>query len=179
MVADQRRACSHLRFVVMGVSGAGKTTLGRALAERLGMAFVDGDDLHPAENIAKMQHGEALDDADRAPWLRAVADAIGRYRERGEGLVIACSALKRRYRDRLRAADERLKFVHLSATRDVLSARLRSRSGHFMAADMLDSQLATLEPPGTDEDVLTLDASLPVATLVDSALNTLRARTMP
>src|SRR5262249_41593163 len=155
---------SH-RLVVMGVSGAGKTTLAEALALRLGFAFLDADDLHPPENVAKMRRGEALDDNDRAPWLGAVAQAIAGFKARDQGAVLACSALKRRYRDRLREADPDLGFVYLAAPRDVLVSRLAARRGHFMPKALLDSQLATLEQPGADENAVTLDASLPVETL--------------
>jgi carbohydrate kinase (thermoresistant glucokinase family) len=168
-----------LRLVVMGVSGAGKTTLASALADRLDIAFLDADDLHPPANIAKMRRGEALNDDDRAPWLAVLADELGRFRERDEGVVLACSALKRRYRDRLREGDEDLVILCLSATYDVLKSRLTSRPGHFMPAALLDSQLAALEPPDGDEGALTLDAALPVSALVEivvAALPSLQLR---
>lgn len=150
----------------MGVAGSGKTTLGAALAAQFGAPFVDADDLHPAANVAKMARGEALGDADRAPWLERVAEALA-----GGPVVVACSALKRAYRDRLRRAGG-VRFLHLDAPREVLAARLAGRRGHFMPASLLDSQLATLEVPGPDEAV-TLDASLPPEALLRSALEAL------
>lgn len=153
-----------LRLVVMGVSGCGKTTLGKALAARLGAGFVDADDLHPPANRAKMARGEALTDGDRAPWLDLVAGVL---RNRAP-VVVACSALRRAYRDRLREAGE-VRFLHLAAPREVIAARLAARQGHFMPASLLDSQYATLEPPGPDEAV-TLDARLPPDVLLEQAL---------
>ncbi len=155
-----------VRLVVMGASGVGKTTLGKALAEKIGCAFVDADDLHPPANVAKMRRGEALDDADRAPWLDAVAGEIARCAGEGRCVVIACSALKRAYRDRLRRADAALVFIYMEATRAVLEDRLARRTTHFMPASLVASQLATLEPPGADERVIRVDATLPVAELV-------------
>jgi carbohydrate kinase (thermoresistant glucokinase family) len=155
-----------LRLVVMGVSGCGKTTLGAALAARLGVAFVDADDLHPPANRAKMAAGVALTDADRWPWLDLVAEAL----HNRAPVVVACSALRRAYRDRLRAAGgEGVRFLHLAAPREVIAARLAARRGHFAAASLLDSQYATLEPPGPGE-ALTLDARLPPDALLAEAL---------
>lgn len=145
----------------MGVSGSGKTTVGAALAHDLGLELVDGDALHPAANVAKMAAGIPLDDADRAPWL----DAIGAVLAAGP-VVVACSALKRVYRDRLRAAAPTLQLVFLDGERDVLASRMAARPDHFMPASLLDSQLATLEPPAPDEHALTVDIDEPVATIV-------------
>ena len=141
----------------MGVSASGKSALGQALAERLGWPFEEGDTLHPAANIAKMKAGQPLDDADRAPWLDAVAAWIsGRQVEGGTG-VISCSALKRAYRDRLRqAGGPTLRFVLPDVPPDVLRRRIAARTGHFMPPSLLDSQLATLERPGPDENALVL-----------------------
>jgi carbohydrate kinase (thermoresistant glucokinase family) len=147
--------------VVMGVSGSGKTTVGAALADALGLRFVDGDALHPEANVAKMAAGIPLDDADRAPWL----DAIGAVLAAGP-VVVACSALKRVYRDRLRAAAPPLQLVFLDGDRAVLAARMAARPGHFMPTSLLDSQLATLERPDADEHALTADIDEPVATIV-------------
>ena len=163
----------------MGVSGVGKTTLGRTLADRLGVPFLDADDLHPAANIAKMRRGEPLDDNDRAPWLAALAAELRRFREQDKGAVLACSALKRRYRDQLREGDADVVFLYLRTTYDVLKARLDSRPGHFMPATLLDSQFAALEPLDTDEAALTLDAMLPVQTLVETVLAALTPLTPP
>ena len=133
--------------VVMGVAGSGKSTVGAALADRLGWDFVDADDHHPAANVDKMRRGEPLDDEDRVPWLDALRAVIDDHARRGAALVLACSALRRSYRDRLGVDGDRVRLVHLDVGRHELERRLRERTGHFMAVDMLDSQLATLEPP--------------------------------
>jgi gluconokinase len=135
------------RIVVSGPSAVGKSTVGRALAERLGFDFVDGDDLHPAANVAKMAAGIPLSDDDRWPWL----DAIAAEMARSERIVVACSALKRAYRDRIRSGASGVAFVQLVADRDTLLARASSREGHFMPAELVDSQLETLEPLQPDE----------------------------
>ena len=147
--------------VVMGVSGSGKTTVGAALADALGLRFVDGDALHPAANVAKMAAGIPLDDADRAPWL----DAVGAVLAAGP-VVVACSALKRVYRDRLRAAAPDLDLVFLDGSRELLASRMAARPGHFMPASLLDSQLATLEPPTADEHPVTVDVAPAVSEIV-------------
>lgn len=135
----------------MGVSGCGKTSVGQALAARLGIGFVDADDLHPPGNVAKMRAGLWLTDADRSPWLDRVAD---RLRHDGP-VVVACSALRRMYRDRIRAgAGGPVIFVHLDGEREVIAARMTARQGHFMPPSLLDSQFATLEPPGRDEALI-------------------------
>ncbi len=153
-----------LRLVAMGVSGCGKTTLGAALAGALGAAFVDADDLHPPANRAQMAAGVPLADADRWPWLDLVAAAL---RDRAP-VVVACSALRHSHRDRLRQAGG-VRFLYLAAPREVIAARLAARQGHFMPATLLDSQCATLEPPGPDE-ALALDARLPPDALLAEAL---------
>jgi gluconokinase len=155
-----------LVVIVMGVAGSGKTTVGAALAAARGWRFVDADDVHAPESVAKMARGEPLTDADRAPWLarlRAiVAEAVGRQ----QPLVLACSALKARYRATLIDGDgAQVRIVHLAASPELLRHRLETRAGHYMKPTLLDSQLAALEAPS---DALTLDASLPVATLVRS-----------
>jgi len=146
---------------VMGVSGSGKTTVGAALADALGLRFVDGDALHPVANVAKMAAGIPLDDADREPWLDAIGSVLA-----DRPVVVACSALKRAYRDRLRAAAPRLELVFLDGDRELLAARMAARPGHFMPTSLLDSQLATLEPPTVDEHPLTVDIATPVADIV-------------
>ena len=151
--------------VVMGVSGSGKTTVGAALADALGLPFVDGDALHPAANVAKMAAGIPLDDADRAPWL----DAVGAVLAAGP-VVVACSALRRVYRDRLRAAAPGLLLVFLDGSREVLAQRMAGRPGHFMPASLLDSQLATLERPDPDEHPVTVDIAAPVPDIVASLM---------
>lgn len=142
----------------MGPSGCGKSTLARALARRLDWQFVEGDDLHPPANLAKMSAGIALDDADREPFLRAVGAALAAGR--AGGVVASCSALKRKYRDLLRSvAGEDLLFVLPTVRRDVLARRLAGRRSHFMPASLLDSQLAVLEPPQPDERAVVLAQS--------------------
>jgi gluconokinase len=138
-------------LVLMGVTGSGKSTVGRAVAEELGVEFVDGDDFHSTENIARMSAGIALTDEDRAEWLDALAEKIRDARAAGVGIVVACSALKRRYRDILRAGTPDLKFALLNGSRTLIAERLAKRSGHFMSASLLDSQMATLEEPASDE----------------------------
>jgi carbohydrate kinase (thermoresistant glucokinase family) len=141
-------------IVIMGVSGAGKTTVGCLLAERLGFAFLEGDRFHPQANVAKMQRGEPLDDADRWPWLDRLAAELRRARNEGHGLVLTCSALKRTYRERLRAGAPELRFVWLDGDRSVIRARLGIRKGHFMPPALLESQFTALEEPGPEESVL-------------------------
>ncbi len=146
--------------IVMGISGAGKTTVGRALAEAKGWAFVEGDDLHPQANIDKMRRGEPLDDGDRAPWLERLRTLIvDRLAQRVDS-VIACSALKQAYRDRLRADPDQVRFVYLHGAEDLIRQRLRARPGHFMPAELFDSQRQTLQPP---EGAIEVDAAWPVA----------------
>ena len=150
----------------MGVSAVGKSTVGAALAERLGIPFLDADDLHDAAAVASMSAGIALTDADRMPWLGRVGEALA---AQPGGAVIACSALARRYRDAIRAAAPDAVFVHLDAPTDVLAIRAGAREGHFMPASLLASQLATLEPLAATEAGFAVDASLPVDDLVTAA----------
>ncbi|HWJ82945.1 MAG TPA: gluconokinase [Nocardioides sp.] len=154
-------------LVVMGVSGSGKSTVGAALAQRLGVPFADADDFHPPANIAKMTAGVALDDADRLPWLDAIGTWLADH-DAGGG-VISCSALKVAYRSVLRDHAPRVGFVHLAGTREVIARRQASRPGHFMPASLLDSQFATLEPLGPEERGVVLDVDQPVDTLVEQA----------
>ncbi|MBB6376031.1 gluconokinase [Pseudonocardia eucalypti] len=154
--------------VVMGVSGAGKTTVGRLLAERLDVPYAEADDFHPPANIAKMSAGIPLTDEDRWPWLDALAGWIAGHA--GTGGVVTCSALKRVYRDRLRAAGGNVWFLHLRVDRQVLAGRVAHRPGHFMPAALLDSQLADLQPLEPDEPGLTVDASATPEAVVDAAL---------
>lgn len=159
-----------LRVVVMGVSGCGKSSVGEALGRLLDVPYFDGDDLHPAENVAKMAAGMPLTDDDRWPWLDRVAAALA---ERAS-VIVGCSALKRAYRDRIRAgAGGPVRFVHLAGSRAVIEDRMAGRTGHFMPAALLDSQFATLEPPGPDE-ALTLDVAAPVEALAAEAADWLR-----
>lgn len=137
--------------VVMGVSGVGKTSVAAELVRRTGWAFVEGDDLHPEANRAKMAAGHPLDDDDRWPWLRRIAAWIGERETAGTGAVLTCSALKRSYRDLLRDGHPSVRFVHLLAPEPLISERLTARRGHYMPASLLGSQLATLEPLQDDE----------------------------
>lgn len=161
-----------VRVVVMGVSGSGKSTVGRLVADALGARFVDGDDLHPASNVAKMSAGIPLDDDDRAPWLRAVGRALA---EGGPtGTVVACSALKRSYRDLIRTEAPGTVFAELDGTRELLATRL-DRPGHFMPASLLDSQLAILEPLHADEAGLRLDIAAPPTELAAAIVDRTRS----
>jgi carbohydrate kinase (thermoresistant glucokinase family) len=162
-------------LVLMGVSGSGKSTVGVELAQRLGWPFKEGDDLHPAANVAKMHAGESLTDADRKPWLAAVAAWIDGWIGEGACGVITCSALKRRYRDYLTDGRPSIAFVFLHAREAVLARRLAKRQGHFMPASLLASQLATLEPPAPDEPAITVDNDAPVASQVDAVIKAITA----
>jgi carbohydrate kinase (thermoresistant glucokinase family) len=148
-----------LRIVVMGVSGCGKSTVGTALAVRLGLPFIEGDALHDPASVAKMAAGAPLDDADRWPWLDRIGAALAAP---ADGAVAACSALRRAYRDRLRAIVPGLAFLHLTGDRATIAARMATRPGHFMPPALIDSQFATLEPPEDEPDVLILPVTLPV-----------------
>lgn len=150
-------------IVVMGVSGAGKSTIGEALAERLGVPFIDADNLHPRANVEKMRGGTPLVDADRWPWLEIVADAMRNTADTNGRVVCACSALRRAYRDCLRRrAGEPIAFVLLHGDRSVIAERQADRPGHFMPPELLDSQFATLEPFEPDEHGIVLDVALPI-----------------
>jgi len=142
-------------LVVMGVSGTGKSTVARSLADALGWPMEEGDDLHPEANVDKMEQGIPLTDDDRWPWLDRVGEWIDAQGRKGEPGIVTCSALKRAYRDRLRRPN--VTFVHLAGTRETIGRRMAARSGHFMPLSLLESQLDTLEPPGPDEQVITVD----------------------
>ncbi|GHB16473.1 gluconokinase [Salinicola rhizosphaerae] len=166
------------RVVVMGVSSCGKTEVGQRLATALGGRFLDGDDYHAPESVAKMSRGEPLTDDDRAGWLAKLAELIGAARAQGETLVIGCSALKRRYRDTLRRGDDGLTFVHLAGSRELLLQRIQSRQAHFFKGEaMLDSQLETLEAPGEDEAV-TVDIAGTMDQVVNEAVLKLEKRAL-
>ncbi len=161
-------------IVVMGVSGSGKTTVGRLLAERLGVPFADADDLHSAAQVAKMAAGHPLTDDDRWPWLALVGAALSNAE--GTGLVMACSALKRAYRDAILRAEPRTRFLDLEGSRALLESRVGHRVGHFMPASLLDSQLATLEPLARDEPgvAIDLDSHVTPDDLVGAAIRELQ-----
>ncbi|MHC1478731.1 gluconokinase [Frateuria aurantia] len=159
-------------WVVMGVSGSGKSTIGQALAEALQLPFCEGDSLHPAANIAKMSAGHPLTDEDRWPWLDLIADWIRTQLQSGHGGVVSCSALRRCYRDRLRQAGQ-VRFVYLDISREVLQQRLQGRH-HFMPAALLDSQLQTLEPPSADEAPVVVEGDLDLPTTLQLALRQIR-----
>jgi gluconokinase len=166
---------SGLLVIVMGVSGCGKTSVGERLADVLNCRFIEGDSLHPPANIEKMSAGIPLGDDDRWPWLDIVGSLIGDSVARGERVIVSCSALKKIYRDRLRAAaGGRLAFVFLEGSRAVFDKRMRARAGHFMPASLLDSQFATLEPPTGEPDVVTVDVDLTIDAIVAKALTGLQ-----
>lgn len=162
-------------LVVMGVSGCGKSTFARMLSERLGCPLVEGDDLHPATNIAKMASGTPLTDVDRQPWLEQIGQQVAQWIGARQQGVVTCSSLKHAYRTTISGRHEQVCFVYLKGSRDGVGARLRERTDHFMPASMLDSQFATLEEPRDDEVVLELDASATCEDLLDAACAALRA----
>ena len=160
-------------LIVMGVSGSGKSAVGEALAGRLRWTYQDGDRFHPQANVDKMSAGQPLTDADRKPWLHAIATAIDDGCASGERLVIACSALKRAYRDILVHGRDDVRIVYLDGSRDLIAARLAQRKDHFMPAGLLDSQFAALEPPASDENVVSVSIDAPVATIVSDIVDKL------
>lgn len=156
---------ADLRIVIMGVSGCGKSSVGEGLAERLGIPYRDGDDLHPPANVEKMRAGIPLTDADRWPWLDRVAATL----REGAPVIVGCSALRRAYRDRLRAgAGGPLRLIHLTGDRDLIAGRMSGRTGHYMPPSLLDSQFAALEPPGPAE-ALTIDIDQPLSAIISAA----------
>ena len=164
--------------VVMGVAGCGKSALGRSLAETLGWQFIEADAHHPATNVDKMRCGVPLGDEDRAGWLAMLATELAAAAARGQTTVLACSALKARYRDQFRAAAPGLRFAFLGLSREVAAQRVANRPGHYMPASLVDSQFADLEPPTGEPGVLTLDAVQPVDVLVKQTLEWL-SRPLP
>jgi gluconokinase len=160
-------------LVVMGVSGSGKSTIADHLAGRLGWRYEDGDRFHPASNVAKMSAGHPLTDEDRRPWLQAIADEIDRLSAAGERAVIACSALKRAYRDVLVHGRDDVRIVFLDGTQDLIAARLAARKGHFMPPGLLASQFKTLERPGANERPIIVSIDAPVERIVDDIVTQL------
>ena len=163
---------THL--VVMGVSGTGKSTVAKVLAERLGWPFAEGDDLHPAANVAKMAAGIPLEDPDRWPWLDAIAAWTSEQAAQGNSTIVTCSALRRAYRDRLRAAAAGTVFVHLVGSPDLLAERMGARKDHFMPTSLLPSQLDALESLEADEPGFTVDVGATTDAIVDKVLEELR-----
>lgn len=161
--------------VVMGVSATGKTAVGERLATDLRVEFLEGDSFHPEANIEKMSAGIPLTDEDRLPWLKALADEIGRHAEEGRSVVVTCSALRRSYRDLLRASTPEVFFVHLHAPFEVLEKRMAHRTKHFMPTSLLQSQFDTLEPLQDDESGALVDVSPPLEEVVAAAVNAVRA----
>ncbi len=156
--------------MLMGVAGSGKTTLAGILQDRLGLPYAEADDFHPPANIAKMSAGTPLDDDDRRPWLEAIRDWLSEQTRAGRPSVVTCSALKRSYRDLLRTAEGRVRFVHLTGGTELLEDRMAHREGHFMPTTLLPSQLATLEPLGDDEDGVTVVVDVPPDVVADRTL---------
>lgn len=168
-----------LAVIVMGVSGAGKSTIAAALAARLGFGLEDADAYHPPSNVAKMHAGIPLTDDDRWPWLRAIAEAIDRKAAAGEPVVIACSALRRAYRDVLVHGRDDVRLVYLKGPRDLIAQRLAHRRDHFMPTSLLDSQFATLEEPAPDEHAIVADIDAPVDDIVAAIAARLCERPAP
>jgi gluconokinase len=161
---------SSIRVIIMGVSGCGKSSVGKGLSLLLGVPYRDGDDLHPAANVEKMRAGQPLTDSDRWPWLDRVAAVLAH----DAPVIVGCSALRRTYRDRLRAgAGGPVTFVHLTGPRELIAKRMSARSGHYMPLSLLDSQIAALEPPGPNE-ALTIDIDQPLAAIIAIAAKGLR-----
>jgi gluconokinase len=161
-------------LIVMGVSGSGKSTIGERLAERLAWSYEDGDKFHPASNVAKMSAGHPLTDTDRWPWLMAIADEIDRVGRVGQHAVIACSALKRAYRDVLVHGRNDVRIVFLNGTQELIANRLAQRKGHFMPPGLLESQFMTLEPPEAGEDPVTVSIDASVDAVVDDIVRQLK-----
>ena len=165
----------HLVFILMGVSGSGKSVVANQVSHQLNTAFLDGDFLHPRANILKMAEGHPLDDNDRLPWLQALNDAAFAMQRTQAISIIVCSALKKHYRDILRQGNDNLRFVYLKGNFDTIEARLKTRKGHFFKPQMLVTQFATLEEPGSDEkDVLVVDIANPLDEVVAATVTTIK-----
>jgi gluconokinase len=163
--------------VMMGVSGSGKTTIAQGVAQREGWTLLEGDKFHPAANVEKMSHGIPLTDEDRWPWLRAIAAETDAMRARGESAVVACSALKRAYRDILIGDRPDTLLVYLRGSKDLIATRMAARKGHFMPPALLDSQFATLEEPGPDEHPIIVSVAPPPDAIVDDVVRQLKEHT--
>ncbi len=158
-------------YIVMGVSGCGKSTVGKALAAALNCPFYDGDDFHSAENVAKMASGVPLNDDDRRPWLATLRDLIADHLTRNQSAVLACSALKKTYREQLHDGNAGARFVYLKGDFETILQRMQVRSGHYMQSNMLQSQFDTLEPPDSDE-AIAVSLTQPVDTIVKTIIQT-------
>lgn len=156
----------HVAIVMMGVSGCGKSAVGEPVAEALSLPFLEGDDFHPPENVERMANGLPLDDEHRWGWLDAIGAEIARHMHDGKSVIVSCSALKRKYRDRLRDFQPDILFIYLEIDRETAHQRVGHRKGHFMPESLVESQFATLEPPGADEDAWTMDGTRTIAELV-------------
>jgi gluconokinase len=173
-MADASPFCA---LVVMGVASSGKSTIAKKLAAKLGWSFEDGDDFHPEANVAKMSAGQPLTDDDRWPWLQSIADEIDKVSRAGGRVVVACSALKRAYRDVLVHGRSDIGIVYLDGSRELIGERMAKRKGHFMPSGLLDSQFNTLEPPAPDERPIKVSIDAPVAAIVDAIVGQLHNRT--
>jgi gluconokinase len=162
--------------VMMGVSGSGKTTIAEGVAQREGWKLLEGDKFHPPANVEKMSHGHPLTDEDRWPWLRAIATEIDGMREHGESAVVACSALKRAYRDILIGKRPDVVLVYLRGGHDLIATRMAARKGHFMPPALLESQFATLEEPGPDEHPIIVSVGPPPQMIIDEVVRQLQER---
>jgi gluconokinase len=160
-------------LIVMGVSSSGKSSIGKALADRLGWRFADGDDFHPRANVEKQRAGQPLTDYDRWPWLQSIADEIDRVAADGQKLVVACSALKRAYRDLLLHGRDDVRIVYLDGSRDLIASRMAARKNHFMPPTLLDNQFKTLEVPSPDEHPITVSIDDDVTGIVAAIIRQL------
>lgn len=173
VVPDESLLKHPCRVVVMGVSGCGKTTVADLIAKALQWPCIEGDQHHPKPNIAKMSAGIPLTDEDRAGWLDVLSQFVGESANREQGLVLTCSSLKRKYRDRFRQADPHVRFVHLVGTREDIAPRLALRTGHYMPPSLLESQFRDLEPPGPDESAIAMSVRLDPVEIARQALQQL------
>ena len=169
-------ASKTIAVVVMGVTGCGKSAVGTALAKVLNVRYIEGDKLHPPDNVARMARGEPLTDDLRKGWLQAVGERIHAAVESGEGAVAACSALKRIYREKLRAREPGVAFIHLAISPETARKRVAGRRGHYMPASRVDRQFEALEPPAADENALSINAEKPIAEIVEAAMAFLASR---